>query len=190
MHLAWTRPQKDLIDVLMNPTAKGPETAYWIFSELSEKKWSNMTVLAPGKYGTEFVKTFGHYHPPNTLETSKFIGGEGFYMLQKKHIEGSNWIDDLVDEVFMVKFESGDTLTLNDQFAHAWSNVGNEPLVVLDDWRIKHSDDDYQSIKRLHGMCFYIIAENGLKFVPNPNYKNHPEPKVVTAKEFQRLYPV
>ncbi len=189
MQLAWSRPKSDLTDVLISPNANGPEIAYWIFNGITEKNWENMTVLAPGKYGKEFNKTYGHYHPKDTLETSKFISGDGLYLLQKKHIENKVWIDDMVDEVYLVKFNHDEELTIPSEFGHSWSNVGNLPLLVYDDWRIKHSPTDYQSIKKLKGMCFYLVDDNGIKFIPNPNYKNHPEPKIVTVDEFQQKYP-
>jgi oxalate decarboxylase/phosphoglucose isomerase-like protein (cupin superfamily) len=75
-------------------------------------------------------------------------------------------------------------------FGHSWSNVSETPLIAFDDWRESHVPHDYEAIKKLHGMCFYIVNDKGIKFVPNPNYKNHPEPKVVTAKEFQKIYPL
>jgi oxalate decarboxylase/phosphoglucose isomerase-like protein (cupin superfamily) len=190
MKLSWTRPQTELSEVLMSPESKGPDVAYWIFSEVTPEKWENMTILTNGTYGKEYPKTYGHYHPHNTFETSKFISGDGLYMLQKKHYENDKWIDNMVDEFYLVKFEPGDEITLNDQFAHAWSNVGDMPLMVYDDWRLAHSPADYESIKLLHGMCFYIVNDNGIKFVPNKNYKNHPDPKIITAKEFQKMYPI
>ncbi len=190
MQLAWTRPNNELKEVLLYPESSGPETAYWIFSGVTDQKWENMTLLTPGKYGKEYTKTFGHYHPPDTLETSRHISGDGIYILQKKLFENGKWIEDMVEAVYMVKFEPGDELTISSEFGHAWANVGTTPLVVYDDWRIKHKTTDYDCIKNLHGMCFYIVDDNGIKFVPNKNYRNHPEPKIVSPQEFQKLNPI
>jgi len=46
----------------MSPEERGPDFAYWVFSGIASKVWENMTVISPGTYGQEFVKTFGHYH--------------------------------------------------------------------------------------------------------------------------------
>jgi oxalate decarboxylase/phosphoglucose isomerase-like protein (cupin superfamily) len=191
MRLEWLRSKTEIKDVLLEPKANGPEIAYWIFSHLSQdikqdKKWENMTVLAPGTYGKEFTKTFGHYHTHHILETYKLVAGEGIFILQKKHKDNP----ENVEEVYMVKLSPKDEITIPYEFGHSWSNVGNTPLITFDDWDAGHVPTDYEAIKRLKGMCFYVVNDGGVKFIPNPRYKKHPEPKVVTAKEFQRLYPV
>jgi oxalate decarboxylase/phosphoglucose isomerase-like protein (cupin superfamily) len=194
MRLEWLRSKTEIKDVLFEPKANGPEIAYWIFSHLSEqtekKKWENMTVIAPGTYGKEFTKTYGHYHTHHILETYRLAHGEGIFILQKKFIEKGEWHQEKVSEVYMVKLKSGEEITIPYEFGHSWSNVGNTPLITFDDWDAGHVPSDYEAIKRLKGMCFYIVDDNGgFKFIPNPRYKNHPEPKIVTAKEFQKLYP-
>jgi len=190
MRLEWLRPKKEIKDVLLEPKANGPEIAYWIFSDLTKNEWQNMTVIAPGLYGKEFTKTYGHYHPPRILETYKLIAGEGILILQKKYIEKGVWNPEKVEQVYMIKLLPKEELTIPYEFGHSWSNVGKAPLIVFDDWDAGHTPSDYEVIKKLRGMCFYIVNDGGIKFVPNPKYKNHPEPKVLTAKEFQRLYPV
>jgi hypothetical protein len=103
MRLEWLRQKSELKDVLIEPRAGGPEIAYWIFSGLSKADWYDMTIIAAGQYGKEYVKTFGHYHTPQVLETYKLISGEGVFVLQKKHFEKGKWIPEMVDEVYMVK---------------------------------------------------------------------------------------
>jgi len=199
MRLEWLRPKSELKEVLYEPRSVGPEIAYWIFSDLTIEKWKDMTVIAPGLYGKEFPKTYGHYHTPHVYETYKLVHGDGTFLLQKKHYENyvasgartKKWIPEQVDEVYMVKFSAGDELIIPQDFGHSWSNVGATPLITFDDWTSGHTATDYEAIKKLKGMAFYItLGGNGIKFVPNPNYKKLPDPKVITAKEFQRLYPI
>jgi oxalate decarboxylase/phosphoglucose isomerase-like protein (cupin superfamily) len=197
MRLEWLRSKAEIKDVLLEPKANGPEIAYWIFSDLSsktkntnKKKWQNMTVIAPGLYGNEFPKTYGHYHTHHVLETYKLTAGEGIFILQKKFMEKGQWNPEKVSEIYMVKLSPNEEIVVPHEFAHSWSNIGDTPLVTFDDWDSGHVPTDYEAIKRLKGMCFYIVNDGGIKFVPNPRYKNHPEPKILTAKEFQRLYPV
>lgn len=202
MRLEWIRSKSEIKEVLLEPKANGPEIAYWLFSDLSDDinhtntapstthKWQNMTIVTPGFYGKEFPKTYGHYHPPRTLETYRLTAGEGIILLQKKCFEKNIWQQEKVEEVYMVKLLPKEEVTIPYDFGHSWSNVGQTPLITFDDWDSGHTVHDYEVIKRLRGMCFYVVNDGGIKFVPNSKYKNHPEPKVVTAKEFQRLYPV
>jgi oxalate decarboxylase/phosphoglucose isomerase-like protein (cupin superfamily) len=200
MQLKWSRPQSELQSVLYAPATKGPEITYWVFSEVSSNgteakagkkqngiKWNDMTVIAPGLYGKEFPKTYGHYHPPNTLETYKLISGDGIFLLQKKHIENGIWTPNQVDEVFLIKFAPGDEMLIPNAYGHSWSNVGNTPLLTFDDWKYGHTPTDYKAIETLHGMAFYLLNDNGLKIIPNPNYKNLPTPQTVTPQEFTKL---
>lgn len=190
MILAWTRTSKELKDVLMNQDAQGPATVYWIFTEIAEKKWKNMTVITQGSYGGEFPKTYGHYHAHNVLETYRMLSGEAMVLLQKKFYTGDKWDPTQVAEVYLVKLEVGEELTVPLEFAHSISNLGTRPLITFDDWHSGHTSTDYKEIKNLRGMSFYLTqTPSGVKFVPNPNYKNLPEPKLLTVKEFEKIYP-
>lgn len=191
MRLEWLRPKSELTDVLVQPRADGPEIAYWIFSDLSKDKWKDMTIITPGLYGKEFPKTYGHYHTPRVLETYKLISGDGIFIFQKKYIENGRWLPDRVSEIYFVKLAPKEEITVPFDFGHCWINIGDTPLITYDDWQSGHVNTDYEPIKKLRGMCFYVLYENGaIKFVENKNYKNHPTPRIVTAKEFQKLYPV
>jgi hypothetical protein len=60
--------------------------------------------------------------------------------------------------------------------------------VLFDDWRSGHTDADYADIKKLKGMAYYVKVKNGdLDLVPNPNYRNLPPPKIVTADNYREL---
>ena len=190
MKLNWPRPKSQLKDVLYNQNADGPETAYWVFSELNQTKtdkWRDMTVVAPGLYGKEYCKTYGHYNLANTTEIYNLVSGEGVMLMQKKHIENGVWIPEMVDEFFLVNLSLGDELIIASEYAHSLSNLGSKPLITFDDWQYGHTEADYKEIKALQGMAFYLLNENGLKIVPNPRYKNLPTPKIVTVKEFANL---
>lgn len=189
MRLDWLRSKKELNDVLQTPKAPGPDIAYWIFGDLTEEKWANMTIVTPGRYGKEFPKTYGHYHSKDMLEIYRLTAGNGILLLQKKYYSKGKYIPNIIKEAYLVKFDIGDELIIPPDFGHSWTNVGDTPLITFDDWRAGHTGTDYELIKRFHGMCFYIVDDNGIKFVANPNYKKHPDPKVITAKQFKKLYP-
>ncbi|NMB69719.1 hypothetical protein GYA27_00755 [candidate division WWE3 bacterium] len=184
------RTLDELREVLRNPKATGPENAYWVFSQLGHKKWENMTITTPGLYDTEFPKTYGHYHSSSDeVEIYKLISGQGVFLLQKKHIENGKPVYDLVDEVFLVGAEPGDEIVVKPEYGHSWSNVGSTPLITYDNWRYGHVPQDYEPIRDLQGMAYYLISDSkGIELVPNPKYRNHPKPKWLTAKEFMQLF--
>src|SRR3989344_3042919 len=182
MKLSSTRNLADLKKVLKDPASSGPDPSYWVFSEVSDSKWANITVWAPGKYSEEYNKTFGHYHPENALdETYHVIEGNGVLQLQKRFIENGDWITEKVGEVFLIKAEAGDEIIIPWEYGHCWSNIGDGPLLTFDNWRSGHDPSDYEPIERLKGLAYYLTDENGeVKTIPNPNYKDLPEPEWLT----------
>jgi len=188
MKLSSTRSLDGLKSVLQNPASKGQDPVYWVFSEVTMDDWVNMTVIAPGKIGQEYPKTFGHYHPDNApCEIYHLIESEGVLLLQKKYIDEMGRLQqDSVAEVILIKAKPGDEIIIKKEYGHSWSNVGHGPLISFDNWRIGHTPSDYEVVERLHGMAYYLIEDNGqVKAVPNSNYKDLPEPIWLTAKEFK-----
>lgn len=194
MELKSTRRLEELKEVLRDENSKGPDVVYWVFKDISENKWEDITVLTSGDYNKEFPKTYGHYHAvSNSNETYKVVTGEGIFLLQKKFIdENNNWIPEKVEKVYLIKAKVGDEITVTKDYGHSWSNIGELPLITLDDWREKHVEDDYKEIKRLKGMAYYLIKENdeknnNIKVIPNTNYRDLPNPQWITAEEFKKL---
>lgn len=189
MKLGSIRGLSGMIPVLKDSGAQGPDPVYWVFSETTESKWANLTIIVPGDYNSECPKTFGHYHGVDINETYHLIEGEGVLVMQKKFFDGSgNWIEDKVEEVYLIKANPGDEILITPVWGHSWSNVGELPIISFDDWRSGHKSSDYEVIERLQGMAYYLIKENGeIKTVPNSNYKDLPEAKWVTAAEFKSI---
>lgn len=172
----------------MHPDAQGPDPVYWVFTEATEDRWANVTIIAWGNYGGELPKTFGHYHPDNAVdETYHLIEGEGVLQMQKKHFESGQLDPKRVDEVYLIKARPGDEVVIKNIWGHSWTNTGKLPLISFDDWRSGHTPSDYEPIERVKGMAYYLVEENGVvKAIPNPNYKDLPEPKWVSAEEFEQ----
>lgn len=191
MDIRSARNISELKEVLENPNSQGPETAYWVFGGISEDKWENMTITPPGKYGREFPKTYGHYHTASDeTEIYKLISGKGVFLLQKKHTnEEGEIIPNKVEEVFLIKAETpGEEIIVPKEYGHSWSNIGMEPLITFDNWRWNHQPTDYEPIRELKGMVYYVIEnEEKIELIPNPNYIDHPEPKWTTPKEFGQV---
>lgn len=173
MKLLTSRTFDDLKPVLQDPSSAGPDTVYEVHTDLNDPQWVNKTTIQPGKQGSEYTKTFGHYHTTNSeTELYRVESGEGILVLQKKH------------EVLLVRAKTGDQILINPEYGHSWSNIGSEPLVLLDNWSFGHSDEDYAFIAKHHGMAYYIVEENGQpKAVANTNYVESPKPTWATPDQ-------
>ncbi len=184
MELASKKTLDELKPVLQNPKAFGPDPVYWVFSNLSKDKWANLTVIAPGFFshdlvptGGELPKTHGHYHTKQVNEIYHLVEGRGILLLQKKHLEGDKWIPEMVDQVVLINANPGDEILIKPEWGHSWSNAGQVPLLSYDNWRQAHEPTDYEAVEKLIGMAYYlVVADNQLQLIPNPNYKNLPQP--------------
>lgn len=188
MKLGSTRELSGLKPVLKDPEAIGPDPVYWVFNDVMNREWANITITVPGNFNGEYPKTFGHYHGVDTPETYHVIEGEGVMLLQRKHLEDGSWDMKAVDKVYLVRAKAGDEITILPEYGHSWSNVGNVPLITYDNWTAGHSPSDYEPIEKLKGMAYYLVEENGkVKAIPNPSYTNIPEPVWTNAQEFKNL---
>jgi glucose-6-phosphate isomerase, archaeal len=187
MKLGSTRTLEGLKPVLKDPSSLGPDPVYWVFDEVGADIWANVTITAPGRLGEEYPKTFGHYHPVDAPdELYRVISGEGIFQMQKKKVVNGEWIEDEVEEVVLIKGQVDDEIIIKPEWGHSWSNIGETPLITFDNWTFGHSPTDYDVIERLKGMAYYLVEEEGeVKAIKNPNYKNLPEPKWLTAEEFK-----
>ena len=191
MLLKSTRTLKEMVPVLSNADlgegVNYDDLVYWVFSNVS-KKWENMTVTTPGDYNGEFPKTFGHYHSSAVTERYKFISGKGIFVLQKRKLVDDEWASDQLEKIYFVEFLPGDEIDITQEWGHSWSNIGDEPLITLDDWKEGHTHGDYEPIENMGGMGYFLVKKNGgAEFVPNPNYKDLPKPEWITAKDFNNL---
>ena len=186
MQLKNTRSRKELSEVLLNPNAEGPDPVYMVFSGVNDKDWENVTIISNGLVGNEYPKTYGHYHPENSpTETYKVLHGEGAFLLQEKFTENGKWVKNKVKTVIIIKAKKDETITITPKWGHSSSNLGNSPLVTVDNWKSGHTESDYDPIKQQRGMAYYLTQEGGqFSFVKNPNYIDHPKPIVMTPNEF------
>lgn len=174
MILKSSRSLVEMREVMLDPsTSSGPDPVYQVFTDLTDHFWINKTVIPAGKIGKEFPKTMGHYHQVDVDEIYYVAAGQGILILQND------------EEIFFVKAEVGDEVTIKSEFGHNWSNVGSKELILFDNWSVPHSPTDYAWVEIEHGMAYYLIEENGeIKTVPNPHYVKLPKASWLTAKEF------
>lgn len=186
MFLNSVRTNEELSQVLLNPQSKGPDPVYLVFSGLGDVDWENITVISNGLIDKEYPKTFGHYHAEGSpIETYKVLYGEGIFLLQEKFMENGEWVKNKVKTVVAIRAIKNESIVISPKWGHSSSNLGKSPLVTLDNWKKGHTPGDYEPVKQLKGMSYYMTEENGqFTFVKNPNYTEAPTPLVMTAEEF------
>lgn len=166
-------------EVLMEPNAPAPEAHYHMVR--GGKDLRNITIWEPGKVGSEYIKTYGHYHVGNIDETYWIIYGQGITIAQKRAGDS----DDEIEQIRIIRAKVGDAVYMPKGWAHAAVNVGDTFFVTADDSPVNFEDvdpsslpghADYEPIKKMRGMAYYIVEENGEPtLVKNPLYKKVPD---------------
>ena len=182
-----TRTHEMMKDVLFHPEAGAPDVHYHMVR--GGKDLRNITIWEPGKVGNEYIKTYGHYHVGNIEETYWIIYGEGITIAQKRVVGADGEpIDDEIEEIRIVRVKAGDAVFMPQGWAHAAVNIGDTFFVTADDSPVNFEDvdpsslpghADYEPIKKMRGMAYYIVEENGQPtLVKNPTYKKIPEAQI------------
>ena len=168
----------------MDPKAPGPNVHYFMIRGGTQRK--NITIWQSGTVGGEYIKTYGHYHVKDFLETYTVIAGEGIILLQKRREDADgNLLNDEVEYVKAIFVKAGSVVPIPNRAGHLAVNTGSSWLVTLDDSPVNFEKEkeaawpvhaDYESVKKMHGFAYYIVKKNGKpEFIKNSNYKNTPD---------------
>jgi len=186
------RTHEKMKEVLMDPEAQGPDIHYYMIRGGSDKK--NITVWEPGMVGSEYIKTYGHYHIIDFKETYWIIEGEGILVLQMRKKDASgNFIDNEIESFKALKVKAGDKIEIPSFAGHLLVNTGKTWLVTSDDSPV-HFDKgdsasmpqhaDYEPVRKMKGFAYYIIEKNGQpELVKNSQYLSVPEAKIEKFKK-------
>lgn len=171
------RTHEKMRDVLMSPESPGPAIHYYMIRGGKQKK--NVTVWQSGTVGTEYIKTYGHYHVGNLDETYRVVQGEGVALLQKMVEENGMPVPDKIEEFKAIKVRQGDSVYMPPGYGHLVVNTGTEWLVTTDDSPVEGAGDsasmpghaDYENVKKMRGFAYYVIEQNGAPaLAKNPLY--------------------
>ena len=192
------RSHEKMKEVLMNPNAEGPSIHYYMIrGDMKEGRGNNITIWEPGTVGSEYIKTYGHYHVGNLDETYKFISGQGIALLQKLAVEEGqntskvaegllrggqkNMIPDIVEEFKAIPVKAGDELFIPAGYGHLVANTGQDFLVTSDDSPVNFTEvnpaslpghADYELVRKMGGFAYYVVENNGKPaLVKNKLYK-------------------
>lgn len=188
------RTHQKMQEVLMDPTAPGPQIHYYMIRGGKDKK--NVTVWETGTVGGEYIKTYGHYHVGQLDETYWIVSGEGIALLQERKIDASGSpIDDEIESFKAIYVKAGDSIYIPSGMGHLVVNTGKTWLVTIDDSPVNFEEvdpvslpghADYTAVQKMKGFAYYIVEQEGkAQAVRNPNYKSAPEVEWLTAKEYK-----
>jgi len=146
----------------------------------------DLTVLLPGKLGSEYYKTVGHFHPlkPGTAESYpeyyEVLEGEALYLLQQNNRSGD------VAEIQAVAAQKGDKVFIPPNYGHVTINAGDSPLVMANLIE-RNFASLYEPFRDKRGAAYYYVeGENGRgEFIKNTNYHNSVGLKMVCAPNLE-----
>ncbi len=173
------RTHEKMKEVLMDPSASGPAIHYYMIRGGSKKR--NITVWESGTVGSEYIKTYGHYHVGNNLpEIYWILAGEGAVILQKLVQENGAMQADRVADFKVVPVKSGDKVEIPGDYGHLALNWGKQWFVTEDDSPVATGGDsasmpvhaNYELVKQMQGFAYYAVEKDGKPaLVRNPKYK-------------------
>jgi glucose-6-phosphate isomerase len=187
-HLA-VRTHEKMIEVLMDPTAPGPSVHYYMIRGGSDMR--NITVWEPGKIGTEYIKTYGHYHIGQLDETYWILMGDGVVLQQKLVSEGEAMQPERVEFFRAIVVKPGDSVYMPPGHGHLVANIGTTYLVTADDSPVDFGDKDpvsmpghadYEMVKTMRGFAYYVVEHDG-----KPALKKNPLYTEVQKTDFGGL---
>ncbi len=187
-----TKPS-NMSDVLLYPEQKGPEILYKTYKStglesdkiamMNEGLQYNIAVIYPGTIGSEYVKTFGHYHSmaPGRLYSYPAIyqvmHGTAHFLMQKGGV-----LTGEVENFVIADFQKGDILLIPPFYGHAIVNPGSKPLAISS-WVAKNSNPIYDAIRARKGIAYYNVKHKDQSiFMPNDRYVGHPKPELQNSK--------
>lgn len=194
------RALADLVSVLADPTAGGPDPAYLLYRDVRTSGDGarladaglryDLTVTRPGTIGSEYVKTAGHFHRPEASgfcnpEVYEVLHGRAAFLLQRWD-QGATGSPSIV-EGWIVLAGRGDVILIPGHLGHVTINLGTVPLVVSD-LVAASSRNDYRAFQENRGAAWYVEPEPlspvGFRLRSNPHYPTGPLPRITTAASF------
>lgn len=160
------RTHQELEDVLKDPQANGVKEPYFVI----RGEGQNITVLSPGLNGSEYNKTYGHFHLYQGAEIYQCLYGQGVLVMQRNDEEGE------AKEFKVITLSAGKHAVIPAGFGHAVVNTGKNFLVVLDNAPNDPKAHDFETVKQKRGFAYYIVEKKGeISFEKNPLYNVHPQ---------------
>ena len=143
----------------------------------------DMTVILPKMLGSEFNKTYGHYHPLKDgtdvtyPEVYEVISGTALYLLQRK---GKS--DEELEEVYLAEVKAGEKIIMPLNFGHITINPLSVPL-VMSNWVAAEFSSEYELYEKNQGGGYYITKSQ----ITNHKSQINSKYTIVKNEHYQKL---
>lgn len=151
-----------------------------------------LVILPPRSIGREYIKTFGHYHPPipgtnlDFPEVYTQFYGEFQLLLQRRAPANPDRLEDCL----IVEMIPGFTITVPPGYGHSMVNTTNKPALMAGLYG-KSFKPVQEPIRNRKGMAYYLLAEDEtMRIEPNTNYQELPELENLTRLEGTHFEPI
>ncbi len=163
-----TITREELKPFLSDPRALG--TLREPYFTIKGEDAGEITILSPGKNGTEFNKTIGYFHKVAGVITYHITFGQGVILMQR------NDPDDEAKEVRVLSIRAGSVIDVPAGFGHCLVNVGKTFLVAIATGVPNNKLLSTEGLKVKKGFAYYLVDKKGdVGFDANPNYRIHPQ---------------
>jgi glucose-6-phosphate isomerase, archaeal len=144
---------------------RGDEIAYRVselrFTDRSSDLITGISVLNPGKVGSEFFMTRGHLHRrADRPETYYCLSGHGILLMET--LEG---------KVEAAEMWPGSIIYVPPFWIHRSANIGSEIFATLFSYPAD-AGQDFEIVRKANGFKLLVVDDGhgGWKLVPNPRY--------------------
>jgi glucose-6-phosphate isomerase len=184
------RTLKAIYPVTRDPDPSGPPTLYWMYRDLHRpthtklirdaKLRYDISVFAPGRLGSEYLKSSGHYHPlipgyPLAYpEVYEIIQGRATFILQKVQNFCALPEQMVVEDIIVLEAEAGQQAMMPPDYGHVTVNTLDEPMVMVN-WVSDAFRSHYYSVEKTRGFGYYLLAGELPTYEQNPAYRRVPE---------------
>ena len=187
---------RDISPALLNKALRYPESVYAHHCNMVMKqdadKWPEkfnyeIIYLPAGLLGIEYIKTHIFYtawQPAKAAAVIQVILGVLTVILQKNKSNLDPYDIELsVEDACIMEIAQGEKVTIPSGYYYTFVNTHEAPVVFA---RLVASEQalDYQTLQRVNGLAYYLIAKNARQeLVTNPRYRSLVEVKQISVDE-------
>ena len=187
---SYEKTVKELSPVLYEHFSEQERAVYRVLRgevDKNSKVRYDETTIFPGLLGRELPKTFGHYHPKNSIgvgfpELYKVLEGRVWYLIQKPRESNLK----IIDEIYLIEANCGEEVIIPPGFGHVSINPENKNAKMAN-WGAEF-ENDYNTYKNLRGACYYFLkSKNELANIEkNSYYEAVPELVKIRSKKLSK----
>lgn len=152
----------------------------------------DITSIQPGTINGEYKKTSGHYHGYTENdgytypEVYEVIKGEIIFILQKV-MNFDQEEEPIIDDIKVIHVKAGQSIIIPPFYGHGSVNPTNK-VSMFSNIAVVSCPLLYKPMQVKHGLAVYIEkAGDTFRVVPNHNYANAPEAKLIEPRENMTL---